>query len=78
MECCKKWGRFQKMGRVAKNGAGFKKWVRLQKWGGFQKMGPVAKKEAVAHREYIEEVVQQAESESAHIAGKAPSVYLEI
>ena len=41
-------------------------------------MGPVAKKEAVAHREYIEEVVQQAESESAHIAGKAPSVYLEI
>ena len=66
------------MGRVAKNGAGFKKWVRLQKWGGFQKMGPVAKKEAVAHREYIEEVVQQAESESAHIAGKAPSVYLEI
>ena len=60
------------MGQVSKNGAGCKK------WGGFQKMGPVAKKEAVAHREYIEEVVQQAESESAHIACEASSVHLEI
>ena len=41
-------------------------------------MGRVAKKEAVAYREDFEKVVQQAESESAHIAGKASSVYLEI
>ena len=53
------------MGLVAKNGPGFKKWGRLQK-------------KAVANREDVEEVVQQAESESAHIAGKAPSVHLEI
>ena len=33
-----------KMGLVAKNGAGFKKWVRL-------------KRKAVAHREDVEEVV---------------------
>ena len=62
---CKKRGGFKKMGPVAKNGPGFKKWGRLQK-------------KAVANREDVEEVVQQAESQSAHIACKAPSVYLEI
>ena len=42
-----------------------------KKWGGMQR-------NAVAHREDVEEVVQQAESESAHIACEASSVHLEI
>ena len=60
-----KRGMLQKIGRSCK------------KWRGLEKMGRVGKN-GVAHCEDVEEVVQQAESESAHIAGKAPSVYLEI
>ena len=76
----KEWG----MGNAAQNGASFKKWVQLHKMGRVSKNGSSCKKwgglqrKAVTHREDVEEVVQQAESESAHIAGKAPSVHLEI
>ena len=66
-------GMLQKIERSCKKRGGFEKMGRVgKKWGGFKKQ------EAVAHREDVEEVVQQAESESAHIAGKASSVYLEI